>query len=213
MQRLPFYDNRRSCPDTKKFRAFTLIELLSAIAVIAVLLSVLIAASSRIVKQAGLATCSNNLRQCGQAMLLYAANDSKGRFPVQERTAVSYALNPAVTTPNWAGATSEYLEIYDIHQKNHALFCPAAERADIDHHPICYAMNQYLAGLPTPLLEQPSKIVLLRHTNRTNDAKLVTSDNAGLSYADTEEGEYHYLFADGHVDLLTPSLPEENWQP
>jgi prepilin-type N-terminal cleavage/methylation domain-containing protein len=70
----------------KKKRAFTLIELLVVIAIIAVLLSVLIPSLQRAKNQAKRSTCASYLHQCGIALTVYSAKDSRERLP----TANSY---------------------------------------------------------------------------------------------------------------------------
>ena len=60
--------------------AFTLIELLTVIAIIGVLAAIIIPTLSRVRSSARRSVCSGNLRQIGQAFQLYAG-DNKGLFP------------------------------------------------------------------------------------------------------------------------------------
>jgi prepilin-type N-terminal cleavage/methylation domain-containing protein len=64
-------------------KAFTLIELLVVIAIIALLLSILMPALSKVKKQARKIICANNLHQCGVAMFTYATSYD-GRLPAAE---------------------------------------------------------------------------------------------------------------------------------
>lgn len=65
---------------SKRNDGFTLIELLVVISIIAVLMSIMMPALSKVREQGRQVTCQNNLRQIGLGMRLYAA-DHNGSFP------------------------------------------------------------------------------------------------------------------------------------
>src|SRR5262245_49707888 len=61
-------------------RAFTLVELLVVIGIIAILIAVLLPALRTAREHALSVQCLSNLRACGQILYLYA-NQNKGMFP------------------------------------------------------------------------------------------------------------------------------------
>ena len=79
-------------------RGFTLVELLVVIGIIALLISILLPSLNRARETANRVKCGSNMRQVGQAMLLYA-NENHGRFP---RTIYQPNVAPNVTNQGFA---------------------------------------------------------------------------------------------------------------
>ena len=102
-------------------RAFTLVELLVVIGIIALLIAILLPALSKARGAANTAACLSNLRTIGQAMMLYAS-ENKGAIPGSAHTTglsiwnnsvtTSYTVRGGITGTNCPGNAIETLDFY-----------------------------------------------------------------------------------------------------
>lgn len=188
-------------------RAFTLIELLTVIAVIGVLAGILIPVVGAVRDKASATKCLGNMRQVGAACLLYLA-DQKGRLPSS-----GHERNPDGTSRSWQDTLETYLGPQFLGR------CPA--RPD---HPseITYGWNDFLTepsgpsagrGIPLGACRQPSATLMLGeltdegisdHLHLRRFPRGVTINGFRQEVrVDVHGGGSNYLFVDGHVATLS----------
>lgn len=107
-------------------RGFTLIELLVVIAIIAILAAILFPVFAQAREKARQASCTSNLKQLGNAMLMYV-QDYDETFP--HVPSVTAHVDPTV---DWGASTWVYNDVYVLLQsyvKNYKVFyCPDRQR-------------------------------------------------------------------------------------
>lgn len=187
-------------------RAFTLVELLTVIAVLGVLAGLLVPVLGAVRSKARSTECVSNLRQVGVATWLYI-RDQKDRLP-----SISHDRDESGRSLSWTQTLAAYLGSDFIGR------CPARP----DHiAPVTYGWNDWLTdpntgrGLPLSACRQPSATFLLgeltdtglaEHLHLRGAARGVTPAYFRTQVGTTVHGSAsNYLFVDGHVATLSPS--------
>lgn len=112
---------KSALPQASCHRAFTLIELLTVIAIIGILAAIIIPTIGKVRKSARRAECVSNLRQIVTAAHLFA-NEHKGCFPTTRNVAMgTFAANPS--TPHDGGLITALL-LYANGSKK-IFYCPS----------------------------------------------------------------------------------------
>ncbi len=112
-------------------RAFTLIELLTVIAIIGILAAIIIPTVGRVRESARAANCLSNLRQINMAVKLYA-DDNKGVLPAASRPKTPEETGGG-TTVAWTKAIRAYLPQRgntDTSTEHVIFVCPSAKNGD-----------------------------------------------------------------------------------
>lgn len=185
----------------RSLRAFTLVELLTVIAVIGVLASILVPVVGAVRNKARSAQCLSNMRQVGAASLLHI-HERQGRLP-----SISHLSRDGVSF-SWTTTLRSYVGPDFIGR------CPA--RADHVSE-VTYGWNDLLVtssgeGLPFGSCRTPSATLMLAEVPDDYTAEHIHFSGAarGVTAAffranvrvDVHASASNYLFVDGHVASL-----------
>ncbi|AHF90708.1 N-terminal cleavage protein [Opitutaceae bacterium TAV5] len=198
----------------KKPSAFTLIELLTVIAIIGILAAIIIPTVGVVRGKAKAVTCASNMRQIGTAMLTYAS-DNKNHFPY----GYGYPLSDGNTVQDtWLVALSPYVGLENRLGKNPlpraegVLLCPAynydavARKIPYGYNPNIDPRND---GNRSPrwnynaIIGTPSRLFLVIETDTSGDFYLSIYGLARRHPGDIA----NFLFADGHVEAIKSPQP------
>ena len=148
---------KTSPPSNRKDSAFTLIELLTVIVIIAILAGILIVAVSRVRIAASKSVSSSNIRQIVIAMKLYATSHNDY---------LPYQMSPD-TQRDWSGilVDTDYLEEDAIFQSPNDTFTRRLEGQArsyaINSSKWTYLENGYQSPWPKDRQAQPTKVGLI----------------------------------------------------
>ena len=183
--------------------AFTLVELLVVVAIIAVLAALGLAVSSAVMQKAHATKCLNTVRQVGIATRAYTA-DNDGRLPDTGHVRAADG-----TSRSWLNTLATYLGPKFIGR------CPANNKSPVD---VTYGWNDLLTettgeGIPVARCRTPSATLVIgeaadaytsEHFHFAAARNRVTYNQFKASVGVERHGRAaNYLFVDGHVESLT----------
>ena len=181
--------------------AFTLVELLTVVTIVAVLTSLGLAATRGVTEKTRATRCLNDLRQVGTALQLYVG-DNGGRFPNTSHQGVA---------ASWTNTLADFLKTNFLGR------CCAVPK---HRSKLTYAWNDSLAdaqgyGVMASSVRAPSRTMAVTElaTNLTGEHFHFAGKRGGASQITPNQfraevnvtchgSSANYVFADGHVENL-----------
>lgn len=180
-------------------RAFSLVELLVTLSILALVLGIVLGALGRARERAMMTRCQSNLRSLGQALSEYANQNRGAHIPYSAR---------------WS---YDWRRILDL-QEAPWIVCPTGQ--DVEW--VSYMLNTHLSHMkPFRVGGVPSSdVVLAGENHRTSNQDISVYLNGHPSWDAHRHGRLgaNYLYLDYHVEasLRLPMKPfgaADDWQP
>jgi prepilin-type N-terminal cleavage/methylation domain-containing protein/prepilin-type processing-associated H-X9-DG protein len=175
-------------PQENEREAFTLVELLTVIAIIAILAALLLPALSRAKEEARATACLSNLHQVGVALQIYVS-ENNNKLPVMQ----DVSTDPAVAATNTFPAIHKVLAP-QLGNTN-VLRCPSDLQRLFEVTGSSYAWNFFLNG------EDADHLVILTLHFDPHEIPVVF-DKADFHKTRGPNKAVNYLYADGHIKNL-----------
>lgn len=173
--------------------AFTLVELLVTIAIVALLAALLMGATRSALNSSREAKCVGNMRQLALGFQGYLANNNN---------VLPQRYSGMVNGVRW-GYPERLLEYMSDDAR--VFKCPSQPGNDYPEEP-SYGMNWYYDNEPVTIVETPSRTILVAETmgNTGTGSRRADRDSGTPGELDSERhrGKANYLFFDGHLERL-----------
>ena len=190
-------------------RAFTLIELLTVIAIIGILAAIIIPVVGTVRKNARMTASMNNLRQMGSAMQLFV-NDNKQTLPVRDRFhPTHYWLRELWRITYDSRPFPAFPATYDMFVRDFSdtiFHTPLMSNGSTPAETSSYGFNFALLKFPAT----PIKPLPLREVANPARTVAIADSSSTVLFRTTamprNNGYVNCLFVDGHVDRLLPAI-------
>lgn len=196
-------------PMSRALMAFTLVELLVVIGIVAILAGLISPVISSMRERGDAAACASNLKQIGAGLFLFSS-DHEGCFPLTGNVVDYGMVDSATGLPSWM----EQLEPYLGGGESKIFRCPSAARKVRGTEKYSYFLGVHAAAkdgdgtspLSLQKIQNPSKYILAGDVIYTAVAGDADKDNTqqNLAFRDSGDSPIHnssvnILFADGSV--------------
>ncbi len=205
--------------------AFSLVELLVVIGVIAILIGLLLPTMARVRQHANRIKCEANLRTIGQLLLIYANTYNGWVFPIGPGDPMDPAGSGNLCRMGAALPPEQRWPVYvkGLERYNHPLLlCPTDVDPVAEHS---YALNWFLAQHHTRFHSGrgslggalPGEVVVMGEKRTDTNWYFVGSHDEYEDAADpwrhnTQLGS-NYLFLDLHIAPMEPKFAEHGYDP
>ena len=195
-------------PSSRRTGAFTLMELLTVIAIIGILAALLLPVLSEGKARAKRIWCTSNLEQVGLAFHLFA-NDHPGRFPMgvpmSDGGAQEFVQNGYLVSGEFYFSYRQFQVMPNALGAPKILICPADTRLPaLDFKALQNSNLSYFVGVTADSLKPSSLLAGDRNITNTSalNRTIIQGDAPGLVRWTRELHEYkgNMLFADTHVE-------------
>jgi prepilin-type N-terminal cleavage/methylation domain-containing protein/prepilin-type processing-associated H-X9-DG protein len=178
-------------------QAFTLIEILIVLTIIAVVVGILIPVVGKVRQSAGKAACAAQLASIGHAFQMYL-NDSKGRLP---------RMNPLPLADPPAGEGPTVYEVFAPYLKDDgrhlAWRCPGDLEGVFERYGMSYEYNTFTnAMFGGRMMTDALAFARQPPMNLTPDKARIFNDFGTFHGKPGHRGNMNFLFADWHVGNL-----------
>lgn len=190
--------------------AFTLVELLVVVAIIAILMAIVLPGAGRMLDRSRTTKCSSNLRQIGMALNSYADDHNEFYPAVYDGTAGD-------GSSTWIWKMKEYLAMPENSMGSSPLpraagvfICPSFKSTD--PRAVSYALNGYMipasvAWQRRRLVVPQSQTILAVEISRNMETFTPTMVGGGDISRRHFGNSANYLYCDGHVENTHDVIP------
>ena len=204
-------EHSTQAPPLSSKTGFTLVELLTVIAIAGILAAIVIPAVGKVREGANRSKCLNNLRQLGLAAKLYSMNDPRQSNP--SMTVWHDQILPYLEYPEEISTLSALRDVPAKTAQGQVLWCPSVsyETADpiVQRDNSCYGINTsfYASGhLDNPdkrrtildVSDHGAEIIAFLDANSRN----VFHSTPGRIGHGRHGGNVNVVFADGHTESV-----------